>query len=55
VTRSIQQILMAALLRLEQSPDMSPEEVERVRKLAMRMMTDVTLAKSDRSEEPVAA
>ncbi|HZZ40060.1 MAG TPA: hypothetical protein VFE06_13075 [Acidobacteriaceae bacterium] len=46
---------MAALLRLEQSPDLSPEELERVRKVALRLMTDITLAQSDRSDEPVAA
>lgn len=44
---------MAALLRLEQSPDLSPEELEKARKLAIRLMTDVTLAKSDRSDEPL--
>jgi hypothetical protein len=57
VSPSIQQILMSAMLRLEQSPDLSPEEVEWVRKLAIRMMTDITVAKSDRQEhdEPIAA
>lgn len=55
MSRSIQQILMMALLRLEQSPDLSPEEIERVRKLAIRLMTDITLAKSDRPDQPIAA
>ncbi len=44
---------MAALLRLEQSPELSPEELERARKLALRLMTDITLVKSDRSDEPI--
>jgi len=43
---------MTALIRMERSPGLSPDEVECVRKLVLRLMTDVTLAKSDR---PVAA
>lgn len=50
VARSIQQILMMALLRLEDSPDLSSEEVEQARRLALRLMTDITLAKSERAE-----
>ena len=46
---------MAALIRMERSPNLSPDEVEWVRKLALRLMTDVTLAKSDRYNQPVAA
>jgi len=55
VTRSIQQMLMATLIRLERSPDLSPEEIEWVRRLAVRLMTDVTVAQSDRTDEPIAA
>ena len=40
---------------MERSPNLSPDEVEWVRKLALRLMTDVTLAKSDRPDQPVAA
>lgn len=55
VSRSIQQILMTALIRMERSPNLSPDEVEWVRKLAMRLMTDVTLVKSARPDRPAAA
>jgi len=48
-------MLMATLIRLERSPDLSPEEIEWVRRLAVRLMTDVTVAQSDRTDEPIAA
>ncbi len=51
MARSIQQILMMALLRLEDSPELSPEEFEKARKLALRLMTDITLVKSDRPQD----
>lgn len=50
MSRSVQQILMAAMIRVERSPDLSPDEIEWVRKLAVRMMADFTLAQSDRPD-----
>jgi hypothetical protein len=46
VARSVQQILMTALIRLEQAPGLSPEEIEWVRRHAIRLMTDFTVAQS---------
>ena len=49
---------MAAMIRVERSPDLSADEIEWVRKLAVRMMADFTLAQADRpehEEHPVAA
>lgn len=51
MAHSVQQILMNAVIRLEQAPGLSPDEIEWVRKHALRLMSDFTVAQSDSLDE----
>ncbi len=46
----IQKSLLRALEKVENSPDLSPEEVEWVRQLAVRLITEFMVLKSDAQE-----
>jgi hypothetical protein len=46
----IQKSLLRALEKVENSPDLSPEEVEWVRQLAVRLITEFMVLKSDVQE-----
>jgi len=48
---NVQQALLAALRHVEQSPDLSPEEVEWIRHFAARLITELAVSKSEQAED----
>ncbi len=51
----VQQILSVALQRIQSSPDLAPEDVERVRQFAIHLIAEFSIAKAKEIKEPSAA